>query len=163
MSSTESNAPSTSIWKQIIGLKRVLLAIWGLWLSVVLLSNLADAGKGLGLLPAWWVFASGNLKAIKETTAAFGISDFINSLLFAGVIVWEGIAAFLFWQATWMYRGRKSGREALYLAFKISLGLWGAFLIADEIWLAYALEGTHLRLFIAQIVTLLSIELLPED
>ena len=50
-------------------LKRSLLLFWAVWLSVVFLTNLADAGKGLGLLGDSWAFASGNLKFIKETTA----------------------------------------------------------------------------------------------
>jgi hypothetical protein len=41
--------------------------------------------------------------------------------------------------------------------------LWGAFLVADEVFIAYPLESTHLRLFIAYLVTLMTIELLPED
>jgi hypothetical protein len=40
--------------------------------------------------------------------------------------------------------------------------LWGAFLVADEVLIAYPVEGTHLRLFLVQLVTLLAIELLPE-
>ena len=51
----------------------------------------------------------------------------------------------------------------MYLAFTASLLLWGAFLIADEIFIAYAVAGTHLRLFIAHLVTLLAIERLPEE
>jgi hypothetical protein len=33
-----------------IFLKRLLLFFWAAWFTVVFLSNLADAGKGLGLL-----------------------------------------------------------------------------------------------------------------
>jgi hypothetical protein len=40
--------------------------------------------------------------------------------------------------------------------------LWGAFLLADEILIAYAVEGTHMSIFTAQIATLLVVELLPE-
>jgi hypothetical protein len=40
--------------------------------------------------------------------------------------------------------------------------LWSAFLVADEVLIAYPLEGTHLRLFVAHLVTLLAVELLPE-
>ena len=40
--------------------------------------------------------------------------------------------------------------------------LWGTFAIADEVLIVYSVEATHLRLFIAQLVTLLAIELLPE-
>jgi hypothetical protein len=42
-----------------------------------------------------------------------------------------------------------------------SLGLWAAFLVADEVFIAYAVEATHLRLLTAQLATLLAVELLP--
>jgi hypothetical protein len=148
---------------QAIFLKRVLLFLWAAWLSIVFLSNLADGLKGIGLLSESWAFASGNLKFIQETTARYGTPDLVNALLFAGVIVWEGVATLLFWRAAWTFRGKKSGRKALYFAFTSSLLLWGAFLIADEIFISYPVESTHLRLFIAHLVTLLAVELLPED
>jgi hypothetical protein len=144
-------------------LKRSLLLLWAVWFSIVFLGNLADAGKGWGLLGESWRFASGNLKFIKETTARYGTPDIVNALLFAGVILWEGVAALLFWWSAWAFRGKKSGRKELYLAFTTSLCLWGAFLIADEVCIAYELESSHLRLFSAQLLTLLAIELLPED
>ena len=50
----------------------------------------------------------------------------------------------------------------MYLAFTASLLLWGAFLVADEVFIAYPLESTPLRLFVAHLVTLLAVELLPE-
>ena len=88
----------------------------------------------------------------------------MTGLLFAGVIAWEGAAALLFWLACWRFRNRaEGGRRSLYAAFTASLLLWGAFLLADEVFVAYAVAGTHLRLFTAQLVTLLAVELLPED
>jgi hypothetical protein len=146
-----------------IFLKRLLLLFWAVWFTVVFLSNLADAGKGLGLLAESWAFASGNLKFIKETTGRYGTPDWMNGVLFAGVILWEGIAAVLFWRAGWNYRSRVSGGNVVYLAFSTSLLLWAAFLVADEVFIAYAVAGTHVRLFIAHLVTLLAVELLPED
>jgi hypothetical protein len=147
---------------RVIHLKRLLLLFWAIWLSVVFLTNLADAAKGIGLLDEAWVFASGNLRSIRETTARYGIPDSVNAVLFAGVILWEGIAAVLFWRAGLTFRGRSSARKAVYLAFTTSVLLWAAFLVADEVFIAYPLEGTHLRLFIAHLVTLLAVELLPE-
>ena len=44
----------------VILLKRLLLLVWAVWLTVVFLSNLADAGKGVGLLGESWAFALGN-------------------------------------------------------------------------------------------------------
>jgi hypothetical protein len=147
----------------VIFFKRLLLLFWAVWLSVVFLTNLADAGKGLGWLGESWAFASGNFKAIKETTARYGAPDWVNAVLFAGVILWEGIAAVLFWRAAWTFRGRRSEPRVVYGAFTTSLLLWGAFLIADEVCVAYPVESAHRQLFIAHLATLLAIALLPED
>ncbi len=146
----------------VLVLKRLLLLFWAVWLSVVFLSNLADAGKALGLLGESWAFASGNWKLLQETTARYRIPAAVNVILFSGVLLWEGVAAVLFWRAGWSFRGRSSARKSVYVAFTISLLLWGAFLIADEVFIAYTLESTHLRLFVAYLVTLLAVDLLPE-
>src|SRR5205809_3246339 len=83
----------------VVAFKRLLLLIWAVWLSVVFLSNLADAAKGLGWLGDSWAFASGNLEFIRQTTARYGTPDAVNGVLFAGVVAWEGVAAALFWRA----------------------------------------------------------------
>jgi hypothetical protein len=147
----------------VLFLKRVLLLFWAVWFTVVFLSNLADAGKGLGLLGESWAFASGNWKFLQETTARYGTPDVVNAGLFAGVILWEGVAAVLFWWAGCTFRGQASSRWVVYLPITASLLLWGSFLIADEVCIAYPVEGTHLRLFIAHLLTLLALERLPEN
>jgi hypothetical protein len=146
----------------VILLKRLLLLAWATWMSVVFLSNLADAGKGLGYLGESWMFASGNWNYIRDKTSRYKTPEVVNAILFAGVILWEGVAAVLFWWAGWSYRGRNSARKAVYLAFMTSLLLWIAFLVADEILISYDLASSHLRLFIAHLVTLLAVDLLPE-
>jgi hypothetical protein len=147
----------------VVLLKRLLLLFWAIWLSVVFLTNLADAVKSLGLLDESWAFASGNWKLIQETTARYGPPAAVNVTFFAGVIVWEAVAAVLFWRAAWSFQGRRSSRKVVFGAFTTSLLLWGAFLVADEVFVAYSVAGTHLRLFVAHLVTLLAIELLPEE
>jgi hypothetical protein len=146
----------------VVLLKPLLLLVWAIWLSAVFLTNLADAGKGLRLLDESWALASGNWKLIQETTARYRTPAAVNVILFAGVILWEAGAAVLFWRAGLTFRGRDPARRAVYRAFTASLLLWGAFLVADEVLVAYPLEGTHLRLFVAHLVTLLAVDLLPE-
>jgi hypothetical protein len=111
------------------------------------------------LLEEGWALASGNYQFLTQTTARYGTPNWVNGLLFVGVICWEGLAAALFWLA-WARFPRR--RREVYAAFTVSLALWGTFLLADEVFVAYAVAATHLRLFIAQLVTLLAIELLPE-
>jgi hypothetical protein len=143
----------------VVFLKRMLLLFWAAWLTVVLTTNLLDGAKALGLLEDSLAFASGNYQFLTQTTARYGTPNWVNGLLFVGVICWEGVAAALFWLA-WARFPRR--RRAVYAAFTASLALWGAFLLADEVFVAYAVAATHLRLFIAQLVTLLAVELLPD-
>jgi hypothetical protein len=146
----------------LIRLKRCLLGFWALWLSIVFLTNVLDGAKALGVLPPSWQFASGNWLFLMETTARYATPAWLNALLFAGVIGWEGLAAVLFWRALRAYR-REASQRRIYAAFTAGLTLWSAFILADEVFIAYAVEATHLRLFIAQLATLLAIQLLPDE
>jgi hypothetical protein len=146
-----------------LSLKRSLLLFWAVWLMVVFVTNVLDGCKALGLLADSWAFASGNYRFLAETTARYSIPASLNGLLFAGIIAWEGTAALLFWLAWLRFCGKEGSRRMVYAAFTVSLTLWSAFAVADELFIAYAVEGTHLRLFTAQLVTLLALELLPES
>ena len=145
-----------------IRLKRCLLGFWALWLTIVFLTNVLDAGKALAVLGQSWPLASGNWHFLVETTARYGIPAWWNVALFFGAICWEGVGAVLFWLALWAYR-RNASQLMIYAAFTASLTLWSAFIVADEIFIAYPVEGTHLRLFTAQLATLLMVELVRDE
>jgi hypothetical protein len=83
-------------------------------------------------------------------------------LLFLGVVLWQGLAALLFWYTcSTFHRMPFPGLWALDMAFLVSLALWAAFMIADEIFAAYDAEAAHMRIFIAQLLSLLVLYLLP--
>ena len=142
--------------------KRGLVLFWAGWLTLVLGSNLFDAFHELGWVGDGFHFVSGNFGLIEETTAIYEFPGWLNGLLFAGVIAWEALGAALLWWAFLRYRDGGTGERVL-IAFAVPLGLWAAFVLADELFIAYqaGLEATHLRVFIAQLVTLLVIFLLP--
>jgi hypothetical protein len=151
-------------YRPVLFLKRALLLFWAVWLAVVFATNLLDGGIALGWVQPNWAFASGNYRFLAETTARYGTPPWVNAVLFAGVIGWEGTAAFWFGVAWLRFQDPPPARRRwLYAAFTASLSLWMTFGIADEVFIAYAVEGTHWRLFTAQLVTLLAIEWLPED
>ncbi len=147
--------------------KRSLILFWSVWLSIVFATNLADALKSLGLLDEQWQFASGNYAFMASTTARYSVPGWANAILFAGVILWELLATILFWLLWWETRSAKPAcAKRLYPALLSALMLWAAFAIAYEVLIIYAqhsnVESTHFRLFIAQLVTLLAVVLLPE-
>jgi hypothetical protein len=144
-------------------LKTALLAFWCVWLSVVCAGNLCDGLMALGVLGDGWKFASGNYEFLVTTTARYDAPHWLNALLFAGVIAWEGLAALLFALAARDVRRQEvKNSRWVYPAFLVSLLLWGAFMVADELLIQYAVEATHVRLLTAQLATLLVVVLLPE-
>jgi hypothetical protein len=144
-------------------LKQGVLLFWALWFTVAWLANTCDGLKACHVLGAGWRFASGNYALMVETTQKYHTPRWLNAVLFGGVILWQGCAALLFWFALSVFQGlHRPGGNALYTAFLVSLALWAAFIIADEIFLAYETEDTHLRVFTAQAISLLVLVLLPE-
>jgi len=142
-------------------LKRGLLGFWALYFTLVFTSNAFDALKAVGLLDAGFRYASGNYAMIVAATAKLAPPAAVNAILFAGVLGWEALAAALFWASFRRVSHRGSVETA---AFVVSIALWAAFILADELFIAYegGMEATHVRLFVAQLVTLLAIHLLPD-
>ena len=145
-------------------LKQTLLVFWSIWLTLVCLTNVFEWAKVLGLLGEDWAFASGNYRFVVETTARYDTPGWLNSVFFAGAICWQGLAAVLFWSTLLRFGGPNNAGRAplLHAAFTVSLMHWAAFMVADEVFISYTLEAIHIRLFIAQLTTLLVVELLPE-
>jgi hypothetical protein len=129
---------------------------------LVTLTNATDLLKVAAVLPASWALASGNYQFIVETTSRYAPPAALSVLLFVGVIAWELVACVLLWQAVARYRGRAFAAEpAAVRAFVVVAGLWAAFVFADELSIAYAIEATHVRFFIATLVTVLALQALP--
>jgi hypothetical protein len=144
----------------LFSLKAGLLFFWSLWLTLVCLTNTCEGLKALGRLPATWPFASENYAAIKAATSTYSLPGWLPGLLFLGVILWQGAAVILFWLAWWRYGSGDTA--ALSTAFAVSLALWAAFMIADEVFKIYDSQRLHLHIFLAQLVTLLTMILLPQ-
>lgn len=137
-----------------------LVFFWAVWLTVVTLTNLTDAFKALGGLPETFGWASYNYALVRETVAAQGVPTALAGLLFAGVLVWELLAAGLLWRA-WnaMRRGAPGTTAAVTQAFAVNLALWCAFLTATELFINYATAATHKSTLIAQLATLLVVRM----
>jgi hypothetical protein len=138
-------------------LKRGLLVFWAVWLTFVFVKNTFDGLKALGALPEGWRFASKNYGYMWDATRVYNLPAWMVGILFAGATIWEGVAATLMWRAAGV-GGRLTG--AAMLSFAVSLALWAAFMLMDEIFNAYQVENTHTRVFIAQLATLLVVGLL---
>jgi hypothetical protein len=100
---------------------------------------------------------------VVETTRIYGVPTPLVVVLFAGVVAWEGLATLVMWTAVRSLGGPPEGSraDAVDRAFTVALGLFAAFVVADEFFIAYHVEGTHLQVFLALLASLLVVRLLP--
>jgi hypothetical protein len=56
----------------------------------------------------------------------------------------------------------RPGLEPLHTAFGVSLALWAALMLADELVLVYEVEAPPMRIFMAQLVSFLVLHLVPD-
>lgn len=143
-------------------LKLGLLSFWTVWLALIFMTNLFGGLKALGVLPPSWKFASRNLQSVRQATALYRSPAWLPGLLFIMLVLWQGLAAWLF-AAAWMESMERGAPAwaAINTAFAASLGIWAALMLSDEIFLQYEKEGSHAVQFIAQLATLASLHLLP--
>jgi hypothetical protein len=143
-------------------LKLGLLVFWGLWYVIAFTTNLCEGFQELKIFPNTWQFASGNLRAVTEATNTYSPSRRLPRLLFFGVLGWQLMAAFLFTAAivASMFTGSVHAKT-VNAAFIVGLGLWSAFMVADEMLKQYDVEHTHVLFFLAQLLTLVAIHVLP--
>ncbi len=145
-------------------IKRGALLFWALWFSIALSTNITDGLKAFEVLPDTWGFASGNYLFMQTVTSIYSFPEWLVAVLFLGVLLWEGLAMWLFWRAFKDFKGIKGpGLDHAYTAFAVSLALWASFMLADEILIAYEVEQVHRTLFGLELITLLALRLLPDE
>lgn len=140
-------------WKM---LKSGVLLFWAAWFTIVAATNVVDALEAGRFVPAGVTFASNNWELMLKVTGQHATPVAVVGVLFLGVIAWQALAALLFWRA-WAVGGRGG-----LAAFTVALALSAAFVLADEIFIAYTLEATHLRLLAVQLLSVLALRLLPD-
>jgi hypothetical protein len=147
----------------LFAIKLGCLLFWFGWFSLACLSNLFDMINALYGLPAEWHFVSGNYVAVAKVISIYSLPDFCLNLLFSLDILIQAACALLFFLAAWAFWKQKELPTLVNYAFGLSMGLWAAFILMDELFIAYAYEGTHLNLFAFELLTLLALhELTPK-
>lgn len=148
----------SSLWV----LKLGLLALWTAWFALVVATNVCDVLKSLGVLPREWRFASQNFARVRDAVAVYGLPRGMAAVLFGAVVLWQALTALLLAKALMASIGAQTlAAEQVDLAFASALGLWAGFILAEEIFKQYKTESKHLLFFIAQLLTLTALHVLP--
>jgi hypothetical protein len=139
-----------------------LLVFWWLWYWIALFTNLCEGFQALRVLPRTWPFASGNLRAVTKAINTYSDSRWIPRLLFTGILCFQFLTVLLFgWATISSVWDMSLNSRAINAAFGGGLGLVIGFMLADEILKQYDTEHSHVLFFIAQLISLLALYILP--
>ncbi len=143
-------------------LKLGLLLFWTFWYVSALTTNVCEGFEQLRIFPRSWPFASGNYRAMTKAISRHSASWRLPGLLFVGVLCWQLAAVVLFTSAiAASVLGGALDLRAVNAAFIAGLGLWSAFMLADELLQQYDVEHAHVLFFMAQLLTLIALHQLP--
>jgi hypothetical protein len=139
-------------------LKQGILLLWATWLTIVTVMNVIEALKAVRVLPES-VKASSNWTLMLRVTSVYETPLWINSMMFAGVIIWEAVATLYLWAG--FFTGNI---ETATTALILCIALWGAFILVNQFFLVFntepAVATVHRDLFVVFVVSLLAIRLL---
>lgn len=150
-----------SVWIHTI--KLGCLLFWSMWFALACMTNLFDFMNIFTLIPPDWRFRSNNYMLLSQVLSVYDTQNWLLNFLFFCNTVVQGAVAIIFFGAVFLYAFKREPWFYINLAFGLSMALWATYLVLEEVFIAYAFEATHMRLFMFEIIMLLMIHLLPED
>lgn len=143
--------------------KRMLVGFWAVWWLLAFLTDFIGGLKNAGLVSAAWLPAA-NYPAVVSALAPYHVPAWLPVTLFVGIILWETISTVLLTVAALTpMRPQSRWRRRVNAGFIVSLGLWLAFFIADQIVMKFDLEENHMVQGGFQLLCFMAIHLLPRD
>lgn len=140
--------------------KQGMLLFWFFWFLIASSSNIMDfliVKNIINNTP----FHSGNYFELAKALSIYNTPASLLNLLFALDIAAQIISAIFFLTANYYFWKGIHYWPFINIAFGMSMFLWAIFIILEEIFIAYSYEGTHIELFVFELIALLAMHMLP--
>jgi len=142
--------------------KQLVLVIGAVYFTFVAVTNLVNFIAVTG--GYHWVFLnSQNESYIATITKAYRWPAWFDKAAVLAAAVAEGIGAFLFGRALWMFRGGGTGGRAVWLALGWNIAVWLGFIASTEFFVAYQSEGPFRELLAISLLMAVVIAVVPDD
>jgi hypothetical protein len=137
--------------------KRGMVGFWFAWWLIAFLTDLLGGMKHAGALSYDWISDS-NYPFLVKSLALYHAPGWLTIVFFIGITAWSLLAALLFCHAFFSADFLSRAKSA----FIISLGLWLAFFLADQIIMNFDLEQNHMVQGGFELLSFLAMYILPE-
>ncbi len=143
-------------------IKRLVLAFWTMYFTMVATTNFVDLLDEFGVLE--WVFLnSGNFEYLVSVVKVYEIGPDLTKLMLVGAWLLELIGAVLFWRALLRFGRRPGGRTAALSALAWGTVVWFGFIFMTEFFVAYTAESPFRELLMIMLASILVVALVPDD
>lgn len=142
-------------------LKQLVLVFGAAFLGIVALTNLLNLVSAA--TTPWTFLNSGNTDYVASVVAVYSWPGWFDELAVLGALLVEGAGALLFVRALRRYRGGGSGVVEAYQALAWNVGVWVAFIVGTEFFLAYGAEGTFRELLALALLMVIVVTVVPDD
>lgn len=142
--------------------KRLLLAFWTMFFSMVALTNFVDIMGEFNLFD-WTFLNSGNFEYMRDIVKVYELSPGLTKALLVGAFLIELAAAVLFWRALIGFGRLPVGRKRAFEALCKGTFVWLSFVFMTEFFVAYGSESVFRELLAIMIGTGLALVLVPDE
>lgn len=142
--------------------KEIIVVFWTFWWLIALWTDGVGALAHLGYLKDTWA-PDTNYPFLVASLKMYKAPGWIPVTAFLGILGWSvaSVVAFV-WASLGLHRGRAVWLPRAQVAFIISLTFWLAFFLADQFVMKFDLEQNHMVQGGFELLTFLTLYLLPE-
>ena len=142
-------------------LKQLVLLFGAVFLGIVALTNLMNLVSAA--TTDWTFLNSHNTGYVESVVAIYDAPGWLDELVVLGALAIEATGALLFVRALVHYRGGGTGMVAAYQALAWNIGVWFAFIVGSEVFLAYDAEGTFRELLALALLMAVVVAVVPDE
>ena len=148
---------------QTTSFKKIIILFWTLWWLIAFWTDLVGGLAHLGLLEKSWA-PDTNFPFLIKTLAIYPLPEWVPPVAFLGILSWTLISSLAFcWASAGLCKEASCWMPRADKAFIVSLSLWLAFFIADQLVMQYDLEENHMVQGGFQLLCYLTLYLLPSE
>ncbi|GAA4381962.1 hypothetical protein [Nocardioides caricicola] len=142
-------------------LKQLVLLFGAVFLGVVALTNLVNLVSAA--TTDWTFLNSHNTGYVESVVAVYDAPGWLDEVVVLGALAIEATGAVLFVRALLRYRGAGTGAVEAYQALAWNIGVWVAFIVGSEVFLAYDAEGTFRELLALALLMTVAVAVVPDE
>ncbi|HVE44988.1 MAG TPA: hypothetical protein VNC84_07675 [Gammaproteobacteria bacterium] len=141
--------------------KKSLVVFWACWWLIALWTDIVGGLAHLGVLHA--SFAPDlNYPALVQSMSMYHAPSWLTGALFIGILLWLSLVSVSFcWASLALTRPTDVWVSRARIAYIVSLGLWLAFFLSDQIVMKFDFEQNHMVQGGFEFLCFLSLYLLP--